>query len=99
MGPVLLLLVAARSGPGVHAGEPVVRLADHRKAVDVLEQRQQLSGNAKVVVAAALVWAWFQLWQFVLVMVVAVITPLAIHLVNVAINTGFGAPARTATPT
>ena len=33
----------------------------------------------KVLVAAALVWAWFQLWQFVMVMVVAIIIAIALH--------------------
>jgi predicted PurR-regulated permease PerM len=33
---------------------------------------------AKVLVAAALVWAWFQLWQFVMVMIVSIIMAIAL---------------------
>ncbi len=33
---------------------------------------------AKVLVAVALVWAWFQLWQFVMVIVVAIIIAVAL---------------------
>lgn len=47
--------------------------SDRRRLFDV-----SWGAIAKVVVAAALVWAWFQLWQFVLVMVVAVIMAVAL---------------------
>src|SRR5215207_6543063 len=33
---------------------------------------------AKVIVAAALVWAWFQLWQFVMVIVLAITIAVAL---------------------
>lgn len=34
---------------------------------------------AKVLAAAALVWAWFQLWQLVMVLVVAILIAVALH--------------------
>jgi predicted PurR-regulated permease PerM len=46
---------------------------DRRRLLDV-----SWRAIAKVLVAAALVWAWFQLWQFVMVIVVAMIIAVAL---------------------
>ena len=46
---------------------------DRRRLLDV-----SWRAIAKVLAAAALVWAWFQLWQFVMVIVVAIIVAVAL---------------------
>ncbi len=46
---------------------------DRRRLLDV-----SWRAIAKVLIAAALVWAWFQLWQFVMVIVVAIIIAVAL---------------------
>jgi predicted PurR-regulated permease PerM len=48
-------------------------IADRRPLFDI-----SWRAIAKVLAAAALVWAWFQLWQFVMVIVVAIIVAIAL---------------------
>src|SRR5687767_1000535 len=47
---------------------------DRRRLLDV-----SWRAIAKVLVAAALIWAWLQLWQFVMVIVVAIIIAVALE--------------------
>ena len=47
---------------------------DRRRLLDV-----SWRAIAKLIAAAALVWAWLQLWQFLMVIVVAIIVAVALH--------------------
>lgn len=47
---------------------------DRRRLLDV-----SWRAIAKLIAAAALIWAWLQLWQFVMVFVVAIVVAVALH--------------------